>query len=607
MNSAVDAGSGASTIAALLAAAVARIDRERIYRERAWLTLLHYRNRRGQLRSDADSSKFFLAAHGATDARDELHAAVIMFTDRPELRCRFPARFTWLQQRLGLWPDYAVLEHCPALRDWYAGLAAPALSIHFAAAYLDSPSSMFGHTFLRFHTAGAPALLTPTVNYAANTAQRGGDLDFVVRGLFGGFPGTADQLPYFRRLRIYADNEGRDIWEYRLNLDAAAIDRLLLHLWEVKDEVFDYYFLDENCAYRTLALLAAARPELDLLADHDAVVVPIDTIRTLQRHGLIAAIGYWPSSVKTLEHHTADFSAAEFGAVRRVAAGMPLLEAVAPLAPSRRAPVLAAAAEYLAIRINRDEMERATGKQAVQDVIRARLQLEPPPVPPALATPAGAERAHRGALLSAALFEHGGDRGIELGYAGFEHTLTDALAGYEAGAEVRVLSGRYRVLENGEQTLERIDWLRVQSQIPVTALFPRNTWALHFSRERKSIDAQRPLLNSLGYSMGRAVALPWGVAALSAGLDLDQGAALRRDVGVEGLLRVAFTRQRDTLSYEAFYQYGSYLVGDGSHRDEIGVRAGLALRADLGVQLEWRRGGAQRRDSELQLALRYFF
>ena len=53
-------------------------------------------------------------------------------------------------------------------------------------------------------------------------------------------------LPYFYKLREYNDFESRDLWSYELNLTQKQISFLIDHLWEMKQTLIPYYYLDEN-------------------------------------------------------------------------------------------------------------------------------------------------------------------------------------------------------------------------------------------------------------------------------------------------------------------------------------------------------------------------
>lgn len=54
---------------------------------------------------------------------------------------------------------------------------------------------------------------------------------------------------------------------------------MIAHAWEIRDRNFDYYFFDENCAYRLLALIDIARPGTDLLGEVSTHAIPSDTVR----------------------------------------------------------------------------------------------------------------------------------------------------------------------------------------------------------------------------------------------------------------------------------------------------------------------------------------
>ena len=256
---------------------------------------------------------------------------------------------------------------------------------------------MFGHTFLTFTQPNQSPLLAATLNYAADTAQQDGVLDFIIKGLFGGFPGTVDRQPFFRRLRTYVDNEGRDLWEYQLQLAPEQIRLMLLHIWEGKDGEFDYYFVGENCAYQTLALLQVARPDLPLMEQYPGAVVPIDTVRTLQRAGLVANVVYWPSSPKLLHQHAALLTPAEVQIAILIGRETVDVEhALKEIDPTRRAMVLNLALEYVTLASNRDEIGIDKREAITRDLIAQRARYDAAPEPVAMSTPragAGSSRA----------------------------------------------------------------------------------------------------------------------------------------------------------------------------------------------------------------------
>lgn len=87
--------------------------------------------------------------------------------------------------------------------------------------------------------------------------------------------------PYYKLVRTYSDLESRDLWEYRLNLTPAQLQRLLEHAWELRDIHFDYYFFRENCALQQLLTLLETLIPLMLSDRFTLWTLPADTLRLL--------------------------------------------------------------------------------------------------------------------------------------------------------------------------------------------------------------------------------------------------------------------------------------------------------------------------------------
>lgn len=269
----------------------ARARQMELWKHPQWLSLGHYRKKISGYKSEVDEPAFFLAADGKRNPEAELEATLRLFTGIGNLSegarkriCRYPARLKWLRTQLDPAGTLLAAPHCPEMDDWKSKLNIRSLTMIFASAYLNSPASMYGHTFLRGdRTAGnkeSSSLLSYSINFAADANDRNGFL-FAVKGLFGGYPGRFSTVPYYMKLQTYSNIENRDLWEYRLNFTPEEIDRLLDHLWELGDSYFDYFFTSENCSYQLLPLLETARPELDLSRKFWLRAVPIDTVRAL--------------------------------------------------------------------------------------------------------------------------------------------------------------------------------------------------------------------------------------------------------------------------------------------------------------------------------------
>ena len=112
--------------------------------------------------------------------------------ERQNPQCAFIARRAWLDEALKFDRARLPLRDCPRFREWHTALNAQHLTLVFASAYLNNPSSMYGHTLLRIDARDQDErtrLLAYAVNSAATTDEKNG-LTFAIQGLIGGYPGT---------------------------------------------------------------------------------------------------------------------------------------------------------------------------------------------------------------------------------------------------------------------------------------------------------------------------------------------------------------------------------------------------------------------------------
>ncbi len=207
-------------------------------------------------------------------------------SDDNSIACKFPARTQWLQEQLNITNLPKVI--CKEYNKWLKILDPTSATIIFSSAHINSPASMFGHTFLRIDTSFKSKLLSHAVNYSANANQNteNGFL-FAIKGLFGGYFGQYSLLPYYDKLKEYRDTEQRDIWEYDLNLNKKEISKMVKHIWELKQAYSHYYFFDENCSYNMLWLLEVARPTVHLRENFTYHVSPPETIFAIEAAHLV--------------------------------------------------------------------------------------------------------------------------------------------------------------------------------------------------------------------------------------------------------------------------------------------------------------------------------
>ena len=249
--------------------------------------------------SEIDDPHFFFARDGKTDSKAELLATLNAFysdkkKDDNSSICRFPARYEWLKEQLNA-DDFPIAD-CKEYKKILHRVDPKSVTLVFPSAHINSPASMFGHTFLRINSSYNSKLLSYAVNYAANAnTETENGVVFAIKGLFGGYYGRYSLLPYYDKLKEYRDAEQRDIWEYNLDLTQAETLRMFRHIWELNGTNSFYYFFTENCSYNMLWLLEAARPSLHLRNKFFYQVIPLETVHVAKEEGIVTTKSYRPS------------------------------------------------------------------------------------------------------------------------------------------------------------------------------------------------------------------------------------------------------------------------------------------------------------------------
>ncbi len=521
---------------------VRRAAREGLATSREWLVLGHWRERSfGGWRSEVDAPHFFLAPDGKDDPHAELEATLRGFFAPPvdpevaaksfeaqHPQCRFPARFRWVSERLRA---AIPAQSCPRYAEWRMGLRPESATLIFAAAYLNNPASMFGHTLLRLDRVGQGAggdLLAYAVNFAANPTSDN-PLIYMLAGLTGGFEGVFSTLPYYLKVKEYGDFENRDLWEFPLTFTRAEVDRMVAHLWEVGSGWLDYFYFDENCSYQLLALLEVGRPSLRLLPIDKPWVVPADTLRAvLDAPGLVRAQRFRPSrhTLMLARRRLLDDDEVALAAGLARVGDDGAYASLAGLAPARQAIVIDTAVDLLRYEGGQDA--EPARRQRERRLLLARRGIAVAPV--ALEFPEARDPAsgHGTAMVAAGA---GADRRrpfLEVGWRGVLHDLAGPQQGYAPNTQIELMSGTLRIGDAGPvPTLEQLDLVRIASLAPYDAWAPKPSWRLSTGFDRMH-EADCDCLTYQGTG-GPGLAVEGGPFVLYtfADLDLRIGAAFR--------------------------------------------------------------------------------
>lgn len=271
-----------------------------------WRKLLFYQNKYfTSPRGLVDGKEFYLSEEGRSHSQSELEATIRAFFSGMEgnqsAQCKFPRRLKWLKFYLEDKKNTIPIKKCQNLEDWLKVVDPKGVALIFSSFYMNNPSSMFGHTFLKIQNSNDP-LTDSGVNFAANPDTEN-PIMYMFKGLTGFFEGKFSLLPYSVKVQEYNNSESRDLWEYELNLNKEQSLDLVLSLWEVGDNRIDYYYFDENCSFVLLALLDTVYDDFNFASKFGLWVNPADTLRVVYKFpNLIKNVTFRPSSEKRFRY-----------------------------------------------------------------------------------------------------------------------------------------------------------------------------------------------------------------------------------------------------------------------------------------------------------------
>ena len=456
-----------------------------------WISLGHYEARTlGGWRSYVSDDKFFIAPDGAQHPDAELRATVEALYSPLSLgdkhpQCVYPARTRWLKAQLNL--NDLPPAPCAEFTQWFKDVAPHSTVMIFPAAYLNSPSSMFGHTLLRIDQADVQsnktALLSYAINFGAYIEGSDNSILYAWKGLAGGYPGLFALVPYQEKLSEYRSLENRDLWEYRLNLTPVETQRMVEHVWELKQIQFDYFFFDENCSYRLLELLQVARPGLQLTTQFPLTAIPTDTVKAVKEAGLVESIEYRPSRERELLDRAKVLDPEEQQWVLQVSADQKQLQNpdFKALPKARQALIIDAA--YRLERYRANGLERDTDRsQRSFELLRAinqnpapELDVEKPELP---------ENGHESRTWQLGVGSRDDKAFAEYGLRMAYHDLNDNAPGFPLGAQIEILQLKLRQYEGNHWQIQQLDLANIRSLTPRNDLLKPWSWQVGGGLER---------------------------------------------------------------------------------------------------------------------------
>jgi Domain of unknown function (DUF4105) len=593
-----------------------------------WLALVHYRNDRlgSGVTSEADDPLFFNDPRGAVDPQRELEATLATFfaeevsgAKQEHPQCAFVARYTWLKGKLQFDAGRLPRQPCERFWNWYRRINPAGVTLIFPTAYMNNPSSMFGHTLLRIDAPGQTEktrLLAYAINYGADTGSDGGLL-FAVKGLTGVYPGFYSIAPYYKKVREYSDLENRDIWEYQLRLSPEEIRRLVMHVWELRGIHFDYYFFDENCSYELLTLLDVARPGLGLAEEFPVYVIPVDTIRVIRDRGLVEHVTFRPAASTRLRHGVSSLASP----LQLLAAGLAdrtvALEdpRITGLADTDAPGVLDVSYDYL-------QYEYLAGRRTREDAAPLSLQLlqmrsrleQPDPVGPVPSPEVRPEQGHPTVLAAVGAGKESNRPFLSFRVRPAYHELLDSPDGYVDGAQINFLDLTLKYFtDNHRLVVDDATFVDILSLSPRDRFFRPISWMvragwarLPTTRAANTGDLTFQLQGGAGVTRRpgqRSLLFVLGKTALEANGDLGRGYAA--GAGVEGGLVLNINSAWRVGLLGDYLRFG---IGETYTRRSVALeqRVYLDSRNMLGFSLRSEQAGSETRRSG-SLSWSYFF
>lgn len=471
---------------------------QQIWRNTEWLNLLHYTGdgeNASDYVSEVNDDRYFLAANGRNNPETELLATISAFysTEPPgdeHAQCKFVARLHWLKQNLSIDTNSLPAVNCKKYIEWRTHVYSDHVTLVFPAYNLNSPSSMFGHTLLRLDSAedeGNSRWLSTAVNFGADVTEDDNSILYAYKGLAGGYSGTFVIDHYYKKIQEYNRIEHRDIWEYRLNLGPDETERMVTHLWELKNISFDYYYFDENCSYRLLELLEVARPGIELTDRFKVTAIPVDTVRAIDDAGLIESSAYRPSQATLLrqmleqmpkEYHELVIELTEDISVSRK-------EAFTGLPQSMQQDIVDIAYQYLRYQQTNKGRNPVIAKRSHQLLLLLNSYPRNTSAKPVIKTPVAPNQGHGSKRASLGLGKRLDNYYAELGFRMSFHDLEDNEKGFLRGAQINIGNIQVRAEENESVRLYKLDLVDIFSLIPRSRFFKPVAWKVYTGLERQ--------------------------------------------------------------------------------------------------------------------------
>lgn len=553
----------------------------RLYEDRYWKILYHYHDTPfGRTVSRIDDPDYFLSPDGKKDPKAEMTAFVLRFFGEkaPEDICPYSARYHWLAEALSVDTARVPERRCASIER----VKADAATLVFPSYYMNSPASMFGHTLLTLKTGNESRMLDKAVNYSAFTNESNG-FAFAFKGIFGLYDGFFSVLEYYKKIQEYGEMNQRDIWEYRLNLTPAELDRMVRHIRDLEDISSDYYFFDENCSYNLLYLMEAARPTLRLTEKNGLWVIPVETVRLLREKGVITETTYQPSRATILRHRLQALSETDQDLAFGILEGTVGPETVLDLPPDRAVAVMDTVVDCIRYEFVKKHKDLTKYRKTLMQALRVRSKLPKGLSDFRVASPEPPENVHAPGRFVFGAASVDGRGAMTVGWRPSYTDLTDPDSMDSDGVQIRFGDARFRIGPEGEgANLSSFEVVDLVSLSPRDRFFQPMSWAVNAGLEGIPGEDRGRLgriSGGAGFAWGGQEA---GITYLMLRPGVFAGSGLEDGWSMGAVLRAGWVgRIGKNSKWQVYGDAGGYGIGHDGPASGIGLEGAFRLRQNL--------------------------
>ena len=259
----------------------------KIYEKNEWKSLLHFKDELNI------KDKKFINSIENFSLKNEMEKTIKGFFDESNKyeninehsQCKFPARFLFIKKELNLENDIFPKINCFEFEEYKIKAPSDKIYMVYASDNVKNPSSMMGHTFLKFEGKNDKDETKAHSISFYTTIDTINLIELFYENFVSGMNGIFVLRPYAETVERYLKDEKRNVWEFELELNKYQQELLFYHIWELKDIEIKYFFTKYNCSTVLFYSLSLINPEI--YDDEKLWITPLDITKYLYKYNLI--------------------------------------------------------------------------------------------------------------------------------------------------------------------------------------------------------------------------------------------------------------------------------------------------------------------------------